>query len=128
MPSVPVGKNQEQSKQNGQRKSVKAKQRHMTRYGVSFKDKRSLPTGVNGSRQEGASAARASRREKMEENPSFQSAMPFRSTYLLSREVVGGQQSSYKTDVDLKHGYLCVLEKTDNSSIVTGCHGDPRPY
>lgn len=55
----------------------------------------------------------------MDVNPSLQTAMPFfsplrllfRSTYFLSREVVGGQQSSYKTDVDLKHGYLCILQK-----------------
>lgn len=43
----------------------------------------------------------------------FRVQLLFQSTYFLSREVVGGQQSSYKTDVDLKHGYLCVLEKTE---------------
>lgn len=43
----------------------------------------------------------------------FHVRLLFQSTYFLSSEVVGSQQSSYKTDVDLKHGYLCILEETE---------------
>lgn len=48
----------------------------------------------------------------------FPVRLSFRITYFLSREVVGGQQSSYKTDVDLKHGYLCVLERTETKTAL----------
>lgn len=44
--------------------------------------------------------------------------LSFRSTYFLSREVVGGQQPSYKTDVDLEHGYLCVLGRTETNTAL----------
>lgn len=38
-----------------------------------------------------------------------------RRTYFLSREVVGGQQSSNETDVDLKHGHLGILGKQNRA-------------
>lgn len=36
-------------------------------------------------------------------------------THFLSREVVGGQQSSYETNVDLKHGHLGILGKQEST-------------
>lgn len=40
------------------------------------------------------------------------------STYFLSRQVVGSQQSSYETNIDLKHGYLSILGTQDKRNTL----------
>lgn len=47
-------------------------------------------------------------------------------TYFLSREVVGGQQSSNETDVDLKHGHLGILGKQDRQEEKNGQTGSNK--
>lgn len=80
---------------------------------ASLKDNnQNLPTAVN-------------RTGKTGNHGCIQVRLPFRSTYFLSGEVVGGQQSSYETDVDLEHGHLSVLEKTDKSSFMYVGEGRP---
>ena len=46
-------------------------------------------------------------------------------THFLSREVVGGQQSSYETNVDLKHRHLGILgkqEQREENSVRMICY------